>query len=154
MRYEKHAVTIFAATVFAVCSHDAAARGRLILHERFPTRGQEMRIRVEDEAQNPVGGAIVDVTYRPGSKVERVDHVGTSSSDGMITWTPTQAGIATITATWSEHDQMLRSSQASVSVKFPSPPADGILIMIVAGVLLVGGSSIRLFYMLRTQQAP
>jgi len=121
----------------------------VILERHYPVQDEETRIRVTDATGTPVNGAEVMVTYRPGSSVSREDAVGQSGSDGGIEWTPQQAGIATITATWHEADDVDVSSSATVSVKFASPPVGGLLIMIIAGLLLVVGSAVRITKLLR-----
>jgi hypothetical protein len=130
------------------------ARGTVVVENQFPVKNEFVRIHITGDDGYPVEGANVEVTYRPGSRVQQTDHIGASAADGTIRWAPAEAGIATITATWTGPGQTERKSATSVSIKFRSPPLDGILIMIVAGVLLVVGTVIRIFALLRTPQAP
>jgi hypothetical protein len=83
--------------------------------------------------------------------VQKTEVVG-SSSAGSVQWTPAEAGIATLTATWAA-DRGEASTTTNVSVKFSNPPFDGIIIMVVAGLLLVVGSVIRILNLLRTPAA-
>lgn len=129
---------------------DAAATGEIILDRAFPTHKEQVRIRVTDDAGDPVSGAVVSVTYRPGSSVSATDEIGRSSDGGMLQWTPMDAGLATITATWARPGQDEVSSSTTVSVRFQSPPVGGILIMVAAGLVLIVGSVIRVYRLLRT----
>lgn len=129
-----------------------SSRADIALEDKFPVQDEQTQIRVVDENGSPVEGANVEVTYRPGSSVTRTDPVGQSGSDGEIAWVPQQAGIATITATWLDAEQEEVTSSATVSVKFRAPPVDGIVIMIVAGLLLIVGSIVRITKLLRTPQ--
>lgn len=131
------------------CSFCHVAMADVILEKRYPVQDEQTRIHVTDSSGAPITGANVMVTYRPGSSVSREDVVGKSGADGALAWTPQQAGIATITATWHEGSEADITSSATVSVKFASPPAGGILIMIVAGLLLIVGSVVRVTKLIR-----
>jgi hypothetical protein len=133
---------------------DATARGTVVVKERFPTAGETIRLLVLDEAGRPVANAIVRVTYRPGSSVRRAETIGKSEPDGGIQWVPADAGIATLEAAWTGPDRLERIARADVSVRFRSPPIAGILTMIVAGLVLVVGSVIRMYNVVRSHQAP
>lgn len=128
---------------------DASATGEIILDRAFPTHKEQVRLRITDDAGNPVSGAVVSVTYRPGSSVSATDEIGRSSDGGVLQWTPMDAGLATITATWAGPEQDDMSSSTTVSVRFQSPPVDGILIMVIAGLVLIVGSVIRVYKLLR-----
>ena len=93
----------------------------------------------------PVSGAKVAVTYRPGSSVELTEEVGTTGPGGRLVWTPTTAGIALISATWDGGE-----TSTNISVKFASVPAGGLIIMILAGLLLVGGSAVRIIRVMKS----
>lgn len=124
-----------------------AAQADIVLREKFPTRGKHTEIFVQDADGMPVAGAAVKVTYRPGSSVEAFDELGTTGPSGRLAWLPTTAGIATLAATWDGG-----STSSNVSVKFESAPAGGIIIMILAGVLLVGGSIVRIARILKSER--
>lgn len=132
----------------------ANAQGSVVVGSEFPVKGEPVHVHVTDEAGNPVGGASIVATYRPGSSVQQADSLGVSAADGAIHWTPVEAGIATITATWAGPGGSEQTSTTSVSVRFNSPPVGGLIIMVVAGLLLVVGSVIRVYNLLRVPQAP
>jgi hypothetical protein len=83
-----------------------------------------------------------------------VETIGRSGPDGRIDWVPAEAGIATLEAAWTGPDGSERIARADVSVRFRSPPVAGILIMIVAGLVLVVGSVIRMYNVIRSHEAP
>lgn len=117
------------------------AAGEITLQTSFPTQGEATSLIVQDDDGAPVSGATVTATYRPGSSVEHVSEVGTTDEGGRIDWVPEDAGIATVAAQWGEDE---KSASTNVSVRFASTPAGGLIIMIFAGLLLVGGSVVRL----------
>jgi hypothetical protein len=125
----------------------------VVLESRYPVKGEAVGIRITDTNGAPVTGATLEVTYRPGSAVQRTEEIGSSSS-GALQWTPSEAGIATITATWMDANQTEVTSATNVSIKFSAPPVNGIIIMVVAGLLLVVGSIIRVTNLIRSPQSP
>ncbi|MCZ6766845.1 MAG: hypothetical protein O7D32_07925 [bacterium] len=144
--------SLFVLTGTVACSFCHVAMADVILDKRYPVQDEQTRIHVTDSSGAPVTGADVMVTYRPGSSVSREDSVGQSGMDGALAWTPQQAGIATITATWQEENETDITSSATVSVKFASPPFGGILIMTVAGLLLIVGSVVRITKLIRSPE--
>jgi hypothetical protein len=133
---------------------NAPAYGSIVLDEQYPEQDKPARIQVTDSDGNLVPGASVAVTYRPGSKVSKTAEVGRTADDGAVEWTPQDAGIATITASWTGSGEATVTASRTVSVRFSSPPMEGILIMIVAGVLLIVGSIVRIYKLLRAPEAP
>jgi hypothetical protein len=121
----------------------------IVPDKAFPTQNEQVRLAVSDGDGNLVRGAAVTVTYRPGSSVEKVDTLGETDSAGAIVWTPSDAGIAALDATWQGPEQTELSATTTVSVRFQKLPLDGLLIMIVAGLLLTVGSIIRIVRLLR-----
>jgi hypothetical protein len=140
--------------VLAMSAVTARAEGEIVVDESFPVVEQEVRLHVIDDDGDPVAGAVIEVTYRPGSSVEKVDPIGITEEDGGVTWIPSDAGIARVTATWLDDDGESSSLSTAVSVRFAAPPVTGIIIMVAAGLLLVVGSVIRMFNLLRTPEAP
>lgn len=125
----------------------------IILDTAFPTVKQPARIHVTDDHGASVPNADVTAIYRPESAVERVRVVGKTAADGTFDWTPAEAGIVTITATWTGDDNVEHTTSANTSVKFDPTPIAGIIIMIVAGLLLIGGGLERIVALLRTPEA-
>jgi hypothetical protein len=136
--------------VAAACIVVPASRADIVLDTAFPTVKKQTRIHVTDDRNNPIPDAEITVTYRPGSAVERGGVIGCTGDDGNSMWTPAEAGIVTITATWTDTDRAEQSSSINSSVKFNPTPISGILIMIIAGVLLIGGSIERILSLLST----
>jgi hypothetical protein len=122
------------------------ASADIVLRTQHPTEGESTDIFVQGDDGAPVSDAMVTVTYRPGSSVELTDTLGTTGASGRLNWTPVTAGIAAINATWGEES----NTSVNVSVKFAGTPIGGVLIMIFAGLLLVGGSVVRIIRVMRS----
>ena len=123
-----------------------AASADVVLREKYPTEGENTELFIQADDGTPVSGAAVSVIYRPGSSVEATEAVGTTGPSGRLAWTPQTAGIVSVNATWDGG-----STSANVSVKFGGAPAGGLIIMVLAGLLLVGGSIVRIMRVLRTE---
>ena len=123
-----------------------AASADVVLREKYPTEGENTELFIQADDGTPVSGAAVTVVYRPGSSVEATEAVGTTGPSGRLAWTPQTAGIAAVNAVWDGGD-----TSANVSVKFGGAPAGGLIIMVFAGLLLVGGSIVRIMRVLRTE---
>jgi hypothetical protein len=86
---------------------------------------------------------VVTAQYFPNSVVVRDEMVGETDSIGRVSWTPSHAGIVTLSAKRGED-----SASRSVSVKFPGLPGGAVVVFFVAGTILLGGagwSLIRMF---------
>ena len=118
----------------------------VVLREKYPTEGENTELFIQADDGSPVSGAAVTVTYRPGSSVEATEEVGTTGPSGRLAWTPQTAGIASVNAVWDGGD-----TSTNISVKFGGAPAGGLIIMVLAGLLLVGGSIVRITRVLRTE---
>ncbi len=142
----RHVRWIAALVVLAAGSALALpAAGEIVLRQKYPTQGNETQVFVQDDGGAPVSGAKVTVTYRPGSSVEETLEIGVTGAGGRLEWTPSAAGIATLNAHWEGG-----STSTNVSVKFAGIPAGGLIIMILAGLLLLGGSVVRIARVLRS----
>lgn len=150
MRRVNKVSSLLSLVVAAACIVAPASQADIVLDTAYPTVKQQAKVHVTDDLGGPVSDAEVTVTYRPGSAVESSGVIGRTGSDGTSMWTPAEAGIVTITATWIGADQTEQSSSVNASVKFDPTPIAGILIMIVAGILLIGGSIERIRSLLRT----
>jgi hypothetical protein len=101
----------------------------------FPGEGRPCVLTLRD-SEGAVSGARITVTFRPNSEVATTNELGATDAAGRFTWTPDEAGIATLTAEAESYDPV----DLTVSVKFQRPSALGIAILIVAGMLLFGGN--------------
>ncbi len=72
----------------------------------------------------------VQVIWRPNSAIP--DTVNLEVTGQSFTWTPLQAGVATMTTS--------NGTSQNVSVRYDSYPASGIFILIIAGTILFGGA--------------
>ncbi|MHC4944563.1 MAG: hypothetical protein ACYTG7_16215 [Planctomycetota bacterium] len=88
----------------------------------------------------------LSVIYRPNSATEMKEDPAPFSEEGMITWTPQAAGIATLTVLDGAGETI---TSEDVSICYSGIPASGILTMILAGVLLFGGAAFSLTMALR-----
>jgi hypothetical protein len=149
--YRKISLGLFAAYLCIAWTYPLLA-ATIVSDKKFPTQNEQVRLVVSDSDGNPVGGASVTVTYRPGSSVEKTDTLGESDAAGVVMWKPSDAGIATVTATWSGPEQSELSESTTVSVRFQSAPWNGIIIMIIAGLVLAVGSIVRIFRLLRSPE--
>lgn len=138
--------------VLLACGYDLAfARGTIVLQTQFPVQNERTRVLVQTQAGSPLAGAKVRATYRPGSRVEATADVGTTDPGGGVDWVPQEAGIVSISAEFTGEDGGTIQLHTNVSVKFASTPLSGILIMLFAGILLIGGSVVRFTRYMRGQ---
>lgn len=146
-------IFVLAAVAMMVLAFSAPPlRADIIIDTAFPTVKQSARIHVTDGLGASVSGAEVTATYRPGSAVERVSVAGRTAADGTFDWTPSEAGIVTITAAWMGEDGTQHTTSINTSVKFDPVPIAGIIIMILAGIVLIGGGVERIATLLRSPE--
>ena len=124
----------------------APSSAEIILRQKYPMQGKTTEVFVQADDGAPVSGALVTVTYRPGSSVEATDTIGTTGASGRLRWTPETAGIAGINAAWADGG----ATSTNVSVRFSGVPLGGVVIMLLAGLLLVGGSAVRIARVLKS----
>jgi hypothetical protein len=130
--------------ILLACGYrSTAAQGTIFLQTQFPVQKENTRIIVQTEAGNPIPGAKVTATYRPGSRVQADSEVGITNSGGTVDWIPLEAGIVSISAEFPGAGGDDIQLQTNVSVRFASTPVSGIVIMLLAGILLIGGSIVR-----------
>jgi hypothetical protein len=143
-------VLILAAGLLAAAGlGTAAAQGTIMLRTQFPTQHRPTWVQVQSNGGRPAEGVQVSATYRPGSNVSRHSEIGRTDSAGRVEWTPKEAGIVELSAQYPDSLDPIQTS-IHVSVRFASPPASGILIMLVAGILLIGGSIFRFIQYMRS----
>lgn len=126
-----------------------AAAGSIDIADRYPVVNEPTLIHVRNSYGQSVEGAVIRVTYRPESRVETTDSLGTTNDAGIVHWTPEDVGVVTISAAWMEGDSTTGAATQNISIKFASTPANGIAIMVFAGFILLGGSIIRLSRLIR-----
>lgn len=124
--------------------------GAIETSHRYPTQGNPTFILVRTYSGEPLEGAVVSITYRPGSRVEKRVPVGKTNAAGIVEWKPQVAGIAGIEARWMAEEEREIVVTKNVSVRFSSTPPGGIFIMALAGILLIGGSIRRFVLILRS----
>ena len=96
-------------------------------------KGKPVVVTVQHEGV-PLRGAIVQVTYRAGSVVERTVKLPALDADGCTNWTPEQPGITTLEVT---RGGVTASYQ--VAIRFATFPIGGLAVFLFAGTLLFGG---------------
>jgi len=106
----------------------------LKLSATYPRQDQPVTLIITDNNGQPVSGAVVSVEYRPNSSVPKLEDAGTTDTLGRLTWTPIDAGIATVKATYGEI-----STSQNIAIKFSKFPLSGLFIFLFAGILLYGG---------------
>jgi hypothetical protein len=138
--------------IFALDAGSVLAQASIKVAKSYPTQDEPVQLTVTDDFGAPVAGAEVVAVYRPGSSVSREESIGRSDASGMVNWTPSDAGLATITATWTAGGGDDLIATTTVSVRFSGVPINGIIIMILAGFLLVVGSIIRIYKLVRAPE--
>ncbi len=103
-----------------------------------PTRGEAVEVRLT--GVESAAGVQLTAAYRPGSATEVSETVGIFGSDGVLQWSPTDAGLSVLSA--NSGDESLASR--NVSIRFDSTPPLGMLILLLAGLLLFGGTTVML----------
>lgn len=144
---------LLASVILAAPVTRAAAAGRIDTGDQYPVVGKETIIHVRDSSGRLIEGALIDITYRPESQVEKLVSLGATNQAGIVRWTPEDAGVVTIAASWTENDSTVATGTRNVSVRFASLPVNGLAIMILAGLLLLGGSAVHFIRLLREPDA-
>jgi hypothetical protein len=121
----------------------AAAEDLLVFTDPVLVKGEAHVISLAKIAEAPL---FLSVTYRPNSATELTEEPAAFDGDGMITWTPQAAGIATLSVVGADGAILGRKD---VSICFSGIPAGGILTMVLAGILLFGGAACSLVMALR-----
>ncbi len=117
-----------------------AAEGGLALSiaDERPLRDRPVRIELA-RGGAPAAGAVVRAVYRPNSSTTHTETLPPADSAGTVFWTPVDAGPVTLQA-WPGAPAGDPAATLTVAVRFERFPPSGLLIMVVAGVLLLGGA--------------
>lgn len=109
--------------------------------ERPPVESEPSRLVLTD-GEHPATGVELVAVYRENAhKTLRVEQIiGETDSAGEVQWTPQQAGVVVLS--WA-------GGNKNVSVLHPSMPGGGLLIAVLAGVGLLGGSVLLFVAMVR-----
>jgi hypothetical protein len=103
--------------------------------------GQQVILHLTDGKEDLPGIAIT-AKYRQNAHaaLQHDQDLGATGPDGRISWTPEEAGVVVIS--WAGGEQ-------NVSVCHSGVPASGVIVLILAGVLLLGGATRYFFKMLK-----
>lgn len=131
----------------------AGAEGELSIsteNER-PLRGEVVRLRVTEDGE-PAAGAQVVAVYRPASNTEHREVLEPVDSSGQVLWTPDDAGPVKLEVRPEGADlgaDEAPGAELIVAVRFGRFPPQGLLIMVLAGILLFGGAATAFALLLR-----
>jgi len=98
-----------------------------------PVEGRETVLTLRDGGA-PAAGVAVTAIYRENGyrTLRHEQEIGTTGSDGSLVWRPQRPGVVVLT--W-------EGGSANVSVRFDGIPVSGVVVALVAGILLLGGST-------------
>ncbi len=93
----------------------------------------------------PVAGVKLQVAYRENAHkdLQHQQHIGPSDAQGRIEWTPEEAGV--VVFSWP-------GGKKNISVFYDGLPWSGLLVMLFAGFLLLGGTVFFFAQMLRAKE--
>jgi hypothetical protein len=118
----------------------------LHLEDAYPVRDRGVHVTVTRDGA-PAAGVVVEVHYRPNSQTTSVETLPLTDEAGTTEWRPSDAGIVTLVARWPDSEEILTTR--NVAVRFGGFPGEGILVLLVAGVLLFGGAVLGFVRLLR-----
>lgn len=102
-----------------------------------PVKGEEVSVRLE----NP--SSFLFISYRPNSTVARMDTIKANPPVNHFIWTPEYAGVVRLSTS---------DAARNVSVRYAGVSWTGILVMILAGVILLGGATISMIMLFRRRE--
>jgi len=90
-------------------------------------------------------GIEVKAKYRENAyeKLQHTQEIGKTSANGVLRWTPYQAGVVALS--WED------GGEKNVSVLHDGAPLSGTAVMLVAGIILLGGT-VRYFMQMLKQR--
>lgn len=140
-----------AAATLALVAMSLSAEVSIEVADTYPLFGEPVTITITDDGV-PVGSATVSAEYRPNSRTMVAEPVGTTDAFGNVEWTPSDAGLVRLTATAADSEEA--SASKAVSVRYVSFPLEGILTMLIAGIILFGGAGLGMSVLMREEKIP
>lgn len=104
------------------------------LSNDHPSRGDRIQISLDTPEDT------LTITYRPNSSVERYDTLYARPASTQFSWRPGYPGVVQIAAS---------GETRNVSVRFEGVSWKGILVMILAGAILLGGATFSMIMLFR-----
>jgi hypothetical protein len=104
------------------------------LSNEYPLIGEEVVITVSNDELELL------VTYRPNSAISQMDTLKRESPTAEFYWDPVSAGVVNLSS---------GDISKNVSVRFEKVSTGGILVMLIAGIILLGGATFSLIAMMR-----
>lgn len=143
--------TAVAALALALAAAVPAAAVEIELASDSPLRGEPVAVTVSDDGA-PLADARVEAHFRPNSQTARREELPPTGPDGRVEWTPTEAGIVTLSVLDPGGGAPLAS--VNTAVRRGYFPASGIAVMVTAGLLLFGGAAVGLKMLLSEGPPP
>jgi len=111
-----------------------------------PVEGQTITLHFVDDGE-PAAAVTVEAQYRQNAhaSLQHSQKIGTTSSDGTLRWTPSEPGVVALA--W-------QGGGATIAVRHDGTPISGLLIALLAGILLLGGSVYFFVRMIATDELP
>lgn len=140
-----------AVLVLALTAPATGLSQEIRLNQPYPLMNRPVKVSVTDDG-SPVVEATILVTYRPNSQTIDTETLVTNQR-GVALWRPRDAGIARLELR-SDDPQHAALSTLNVAIRFGGPPASGVAVMIVAGILLFGGAGFGMWLLLSGPRNP
>ncbi|MBW3565297.1 MAG: hypothetical protein KY459_11270 [Acidobacteria bacterium] len=140
-----------AAATLALVASPLSAEVAITVADTYPLFGEPVTVTVADDGV-PVGSATVSAEYRPNSRTMVAEAIGTTDASGNVEWTPSDAGLVRLTAIAAGSEEAIASK--AVSVRYVSFPIEGILTMLIAGIILFGGAGLGMSILMREEKIP
>lgn len=120
----------------------------LTADDERPVLGQTVRLTVL-AGGTPLRAARVSAVYRPNSSTTSTEHLAPTDEAGTVFWTPSAAGPVNLQA-WppSVAEGAAPAVTVAVAVRYGGFPLSGLVIMLLAGALLLGGAAFGLTMLL------
>jgi hypothetical protein len=121
----------------------------LAADDERPIIGQTVQLTVL-AGGSPLRGARVRAVYRPNSSTTSTEHLAPTDDAGTVFWTPSAAGPVNLQA-WAPAvaEDAPPAVTVAVAVRYGGFPLSGLVIMLLAGALLLGGAIFGMTMLLR-----